>query len=61
MPTTPEQEATVEAMRQLIANGMSPRQIGEIVFEAIEAKELYVLTHPDFNRFVQERMNAILA
>ena len=61
VPLTPEQEAAFEAAQQLIANGMSPRQIGEIVFEAIEAKKLYILTHPDFNHLVQERMNAIFS
>ena len=61
VPLRPKQEAMVEAMQQLVANGMSPRQIGEIVFEAIETNKLYILTHPDFNQFVQERMNAILA
>ena len=60
-PVTPEQAERIEAMHQFIANGMSPRQVGKIVFEAIETNRLYILTHPDFIPFVEERMNAILA
>jgi hypothetical protein len=51
----------VEAMRQFVVSGMSPRQVGEIVLAAIEANKLYILTHPDFKPFVQQRLEAILA
>lgn len=58
---SPEQESMVMVMRQLVEGGMSPRQVGEIVFEAIEANKLYILTHPEFKVFVQQRLETIVA
>jgi NAD(P)-dependent dehydrogenase (short-subunit alcohol dehydrogenase family) len=61
VPLTAEQEAMIEAMRQFVVSGMSPRQVGEIVLAAIEANKLYILTHPDFKTFLQKRLEAIMA
>ena len=49
------------ALRQMLAAGMSPADAAEGVFSAIRAQQLYILTHPEFNPLIRDRMEAILA
>ncbi len=44
-----------------ISGGMSPAMAAERVVEAVEANELYVITHPEFRARFEERFHAILA
>lgn len=39
---------------------LSPDQVADIVFEAIIDEQFYILTHPEFNKTVKERMVNIL-
>lgn len=43
----------------LVENGIDPRIVGERVVEAVEAKELYIFTHPMNRAMVQKRSQAI--
>jgi hypothetical protein len=45
----------------MLKGGMDPLLVGEAVRDAVVADELWVLTHPDFAPFVEERGKTILA
>ncbi len=55
----------VDAFREWFAEqlkqGLNPRQVGEQVLAAIREDRFYILTHPDWNRFIERRMQSILA
>ena len=38
---------------------MAPSQVADIVFQAIRNRQLYILTHTDFNERILERANDI--
>ncbi|HXZ67989.1 MAG TPA: SDR family NAD(P)-dependent oxidoreductase, partial [Alphaproteobacteria bacterium] len=44
-----------------ISGGMSPAMVAERVVEAVEANELYIITHPEFRANFEARFRAILA
>jgi len=49
-------------VRQMIAEGMAPAEVAAIVVDAIRARQLYVLTHPDeYGRPIRDRAEAIAA
>lgn len=56
----PEREAIVKEMEQSVQAGMSPQLVAEIVFKGIQADQFYILTHPEFNPYIQKRMEDIL-
>ena len=56
-----EDEATTQAMRQAVQQGMSPEQVAACVFSAIRNGQLYIFTHPETKEWVRERMDNILA
>jgi len=55
----------VDVVRQWFAEqlkqGLSPRQVGDLVLAAIREDRFYVLTHPDWNPLIERRMQNILA
>ncbi len=58
---TPEKQAMLEEIGQLIDTGIDPAGVAQRVLEAIENKNLYVLTHPEFMEMVESRFQTILA
>jgi NAD(P)-dependent dehydrogenase (short-subunit alcohol dehydrogenase family) len=56
----PEREALIQFMRRAIESGMPPRQVAEIVFQAIRDETFYILTHPETKEEVRDRMEDIL-
>jgi len=58
-----EQAPQAEAMRKivtdLIQGGLDPREVGNIVVEAIRVRRFYVLTHP-WQSMIEHRMQNIL-
>ena len=48
-------------LRTLIETGVSPESIADRVFEAIQANQFWILTHPDFDPIIKGRSDAILA
>lgn len=58
-----EQAPQAEAMRKivtdLIQGGLDPREVGNIVVEAIRVRRFYVFTHP-WQNMVEQRMQNIL-
>ncbi len=55
---SPEQRAYFE---QMIAQGMQPSAIADIVFKAIEEENLYILPHPAWDDNIRARVDAVLA
>jgi NAD(P)-dependent dehydrogenase (short-subunit alcohol dehydrogenase family) len=56
----PEREVIIQEMRQAAKAGMSPQQVSDCVFKAIQAEQFYILTHSEFNPVIQKRMEDIL-
>ncbi len=58
-----EQAPQAEAMRKivtdLIADGLDPREVGDIVVKAIRVRRFYVFTH-DWQHMIEHRMQNIL-
>ena len=48
-----------EHMQAVIDKGLAPEIVGERVVEAIKAEELYIFTHPNYRKVVQQRYKAI--
>lgn len=44
---------------EFVENGIDPRIVGERVVEAVEAREMYIFTHPMNRELVQKRSKAI--
>jgi NAD(P)-dependent dehydrogenase (short-subunit alcohol dehydrogenase family) len=49
-----------ESQANFLENGMSPDEVGDIVFEAIRDDRFYILTHPAIKERVETRMRDIL-
>jgi hypothetical protein len=58
---SPEEEALLQATRQAIQAGMSPDQAADIIFQAIQAEQLYIFTHPEMKAWVRTQMEYMLA
>ena len=46
-------------IQTVIDNGLSPAVVGERVVEAVNNKELYIFTHPNYRKVVQKRFKSI--
>jgi NAD(P)-dependent dehydrogenase (short-subunit alcohol dehydrogenase family) len=49
-----------QIVEQLIANGLDPQAVGDIVVDAIRSESFYVLTHPSWSNMIRNRMENIL-
>lgn len=58
-PATAQQKAMAAKMQQIIDNGIPVEVVGERVVEALNAKELYIFTHPSYRDSTQQRAKAI--
>lgn len=58
-PLTPEMEQMHQMMVQIFKEGMSPEEAANIVFRAIENKQLYILTHPELKENFKIRADNI--
>lgn len=57
---SPEQNAVIQHLQKSIEAGISPQEVAEILFRAIEEDRLYIGTHPELIPRVQERMDSII-
>jgi NAD(P)-dependent dehydrogenase (short-subunit alcohol dehydrogenase family) len=48
-------------VRALVENGMSPEAIASQVFEAIKAGQFWILTHPEMDAAIRQRVEGMLA
>lgn len=49
-----------EFAKYVITNGMSIDTIAETVFKALEENRFYILTHPEYNNLIADRVNRIV-
>ena len=48
-------------MRALVAQGMKPDDVSDVVFDAIESDDFYILPHTAWDDMVRERFDRVLA
>jgi len=51
---------TQEVIRNMLASGMPPAELAEIVFRSVEEQRFYILTHPEMKGAIRARFDAIL-
>ncbi len=56
----PPDEAFREWFSELLKNSLSPREVGKHVLAAIREERFYILTHPEWNPLIEQRMKDIL-
>lgn len=61
VPLTPAMEEAWKTAQAAMEAGLPPEQVANQVFAAIEEERFYILTHPEHNSMIAERMNNILA
>jgi NAD(P)-dependent dehydrogenase (short-subunit alcohol dehydrogenase family) len=59
-PPTPQEQLLEQVARQLLASGLPPARVAELVFTAIRDERFYVLTHPEWKQMIRHRMEDIL-
>lgn len=59
-PLSPEDEKQYQKLRQAVREGMSPQQVVDCVFKAIENETFYILSDPQWKSKIQLRMEDIL-
>jgi NAD(P)-dependent dehydrogenase (short-subunit alcohol dehydrogenase family) len=57
----PRREQINEVVRNFLKNGKSPAEIADQVIDAIRDDKLYIITHPEMDRVIKARFDAILA
>ncbi len=58
---TPAQQAAWQAALDALEAGMAPAEVAGQVFDAIRQERFYVLTHPEHNGMIADRMENLLA
>jgi len=53
-------EQVMRDMRHAVETGMAPQQVADLVFDAIRKEQFYILTHPEFNASIQQRLEDII-
>lgn len=56
---TEQDAATAARMQAIIDNGLAVELVGQRVVEAVSQGELYIFTHPNYRKVVQQRYQAI--
>jgi short-subunit dehydrogenase len=59
-PMSPELEAGKKAFKAVLASGMAPAEVAEIVFEAIREEKFYILTDPEWMEAVELRTSRLV-
>ena len=57
---TPEMQAGQAAFRSAMEASMPPRQVADVVFDAIQKEQFYVLSHPEWIEAIQLRTDRLL-
>lgn len=60
-PPTPQQMAMFEHFKASIDNGMPPAEVADKTFAAIREGRFYIMTHPEHQAQIAERMENIMA
>jgi NAD(P)-dependent dehydrogenase (short-subunit alcohol dehydrogenase family) len=57
---SPERRAGLAAFKATMEASMAPAQVADIVFDAIEREQFYILTHPEWTEVIQLRTDRLL-
>jgi NAD(P)-dependent dehydrogenase (short-subunit alcohol dehydrogenase family) len=57
----PPDEAFRKWFSELLKNSLSPREVGKHVLAAIRDERFYILTHPEWNPLIEQRLKDILS
>jgi NAD(P)-dependent dehydrogenase (short-subunit alcohol dehydrogenase family) len=60
VPMTPERQAGLAAFKAVMEASMPPQQVADVVFEAIQKEQFYILSHPEWMEAVQLRTDKLL-
>ncbi len=58
--TSPEAEIRRKMVESMLASGLDPRSVGELVLDAIRAERFWILTHPQWKSMIRHRMENVL-
>src|SRR5262245_39053037 len=58
--TSPEAEIRRKQVEHMVASGLAPRKVGEIVLDAIRSERFWILTHPEWKNSVRHRLENVL-
>ncbi len=58
--TSPEAEIRRKLVESLLASGLEPRKVGDLVLDAIREERFWVLTHPHWKSMIRHRMENVL-
>jgi NAD(P)-dependent dehydrogenase (short-subunit alcohol dehydrogenase family) len=58
--TSPEAEIRRKQVESLLASGLSPARVGELVLAAIHEERFWILTHPEWKGAIRHRLENIL-
>lgn len=60
-PVTAAEQATADAIRQLLAGAMAPAEVAQQVLDAIRAEQFYILTHPEMKGSIRWHYDDIMS
>lgn len=60
VPMTPERQAGLAAFKAVLEASMPPGRVADVVFEAIQKEQFYILSHPEWLEVVQLRTDKLL-
>ncbi len=58
--TSPEAEIRRKLVESLLAGGLDPRAVGDLVLDAIRERRFWILTHPQWKSMIRHRMENIV-
>jgi short-subunit dehydrogenase len=58
---SPAAQVWEKGFRTMVQAGMSPEMVADKVLDAIREEKLYILTHPEFNEPIRQRVEDVLA
>ncbi|MGH9884597.1 MAG: SDR family NAD(P)-dependent oxidoreductase [bacterium] len=58
--TSPEAEIRRKLVESMLASGLDPRRVGDLVLDAIREERFWILTHPQWKSMIRHRAENIL-
>jgi NAD(P)-dependent dehydrogenase (short-subunit alcohol dehydrogenase family) len=58
--TSPEAEIRRKLVESMLASGLDPRKVGDLVLDAIREERFWILTHPQWKAMIRHRMENVL-
>jgi NAD(P)-dependent dehydrogenase (short-subunit alcohol dehydrogenase family) len=60
VPLTPEMQAGLAAFKAAIERSMPPLEVADVVFDAIQKEQFYILPHPEWREVIKLRTDKLL-